>query len=667
MTIPGPRDWLFSAKTFAAAMIAFYIALAFNLDRPYWCIATVYVVSQPLAGAMRAKGVYRICGTIVGAAVSIVLVPNLVDAPVLLTAALCLWLGLCLYLALYDRTPRSYLFMLAGYTASIIGFPSVDQPGEIFVTAWARVEEISLGIACATLIGSIVLPNPVAPILDTCMANYFAAARRWTLAAVAGANDSADAQTDRRIMAGAPAEFVTLTTHLAHDTSKQFAVRKPVALLGARLSYLLVVVSSLAVYLAALRRAQGLTRELDVLLGQVTDFLCSGPQTPPEVAQRLRSDLSAEASANAATRGWTGFLRALLAARLIELVDVVQDIRALRLRVESGDPHVPQLALRPGTGPDATRYHDHAMALLSAVTAMLALALLCAFWITTEWPEGSIAAMMAAILCSFFAGQDDPVRPMIDFLVDIVVGFFLSAIYLFVLLPQAVDFTTLALALAPFYLLLGAFPRTRSLALNGTMMMTLTAAYDADFASFINTSLASGTGIAVAAVVTALVRSVGADVSARRLKEACRSDLARAAAGQGTIRRPTLAALLLDRITALAPRLAGPDTDRRLQNAFRDLNAGLAIVDIRRERDGLPPAAGERLSQTLSLLDAYFRSSRPDDATLLANFDRTVLALGEAGTATGPGLAMDLLAIRLNLFPDAPIPGVAGGDRETVS
>ncbi|MEJ0018758.1 MAG: FUSC family protein [Acetobacteraceae bacterium] len=53
-------------KTFAAAVIAFYIALAMQLDHPYWAMTTVYMVSQPLSGAMRSKGTYRFCGTFLG-------------------------------------------------------------------------------------------------------------------------------------------------------------------------------------------------------------------------------------------------------------------------------------------------------------------------------------------------------------------------------------------------------------------------------------------------------------------------------------------------------------------------------------------------------------------------------------------------------------------------
>ena len=48
MTLPTWRDWLFSAKTFAASMLALFLALSFDLPRPYWAMAAVYVVSTRL-------------------------------------------------------------------------------------------------------------------------------------------------------------------------------------------------------------------------------------------------------------------------------------------------------------------------------------------------------------------------------------------------------------------------------------------------------------------------------------------------------------------------------------------------------------------------------------------------------------------------------------------
>jgi uncharacterized membrane protein YccC len=52
---PGINEWLFAVKTFAAAMLALYIAVSIGLDRPYWAMATVYVIAQPLTGALRSK------------------------------------------------------------------------------------------------------------------------------------------------------------------------------------------------------------------------------------------------------------------------------------------------------------------------------------------------------------------------------------------------------------------------------------------------------------------------------------------------------------------------------------------------------------------------------------------------------------------------------------
>ncbi|HEY3848345.1 MAG TPA: FUSC family protein, partial [Acetobacteraceae bacterium] len=46
--LPSWRDWIFSAKTFVGAMLALWIALRMGLDRPYWAMATAYIVAQPL-------------------------------------------------------------------------------------------------------------------------------------------------------------------------------------------------------------------------------------------------------------------------------------------------------------------------------------------------------------------------------------------------------------------------------------------------------------------------------------------------------------------------------------------------------------------------------------------------------------------------------------------
>src|SRR6476469_9259829 len=171
-------DLIFALKTFVASMLALVIALAMDLPRPYWAMATVYITSQPLAGATSSKAFFRVIGTLVGASMTVAMVPNLVNAPELLCLVVALWVGLCLYLSLLDGTPRSYVFMLAGYTVALIGFPAVTEPASIFDTALARFEEITLGIICASLVSTIAFPRSVAPAVAARVDSWLSDARR---------------------------------------------------------------------------------------------------------------------------------------------------------------------------------------------------------------------------------------------------------------------------------------------------------------------------------------------------------------------------------------------------------------------------------------------------------------------------------------------------------
>jgi uncharacterized membrane protein YccC len=84
---------VFALKTFLAGALALVVALWIDLPRPYWAMATVYIASQPLAGATSSKAFYRVLGTLIGATVTVIFVPNLVNVPELLCLAVALWVG----------------------------------------------------------------------------------------------------------------------------------------------------------------------------------------------------------------------------------------------------------------------------------------------------------------------------------------------------------------------------------------------------------------------------------------------------------------------------------------------------------------------------------------------------------------------------------------------
>ena len=87
---------LFSLKCLLAASLGLYVSLRIGLNRPFWVIGTVYLVSQPLSGATLSRGLFRLLGTVGGAVATVVLVPRFANAPLVLSAALATWMALCL-------------------------------------------------------------------------------------------------------------------------------------------------------------------------------------------------------------------------------------------------------------------------------------------------------------------------------------------------------------------------------------------------------------------------------------------------------------------------------------------------------------------------------------------------------------------------------------------
>src|SRR4051812_41188886 len=147
----------FAVKTFAASLLALYIAFWAGLDDPRWAFLTVFIVSQPDSGLVLAKGFYRILGTIAGVLVSIALAFGLAQYGELFVAALAIWICFCNFTARTVRNFASYGFHLAGYPVEIIAIPAALNPAGAYPLVVARFTEILLGIVCAALVSRLIL------------------------------------------------------------------------------------------------------------------------------------------------------------------------------------------------------------------------------------------------------------------------------------------------------------------------------------------------------------------------------------------------------------------------------------------------------------------------------------------------------------------------------
>jgi uncharacterized membrane protein YccC len=273
MRKPTWTEWLFSVKTFAASMLALYIALAADLPRPYWSMAAVYIVAHPLDGSTRSKGIYRMLGTFLGGAGAVVLVPILVNAPILLALAISLWTGTLLYISMLDRTSRSYVFMLAGYTLPLIALTTVDAPTTIFDTAVARVEEITLGIICASVVGSLLFPTSISSFVSGRLGAWLDDAREWARDIVSGSAVSPDVPLDRQKLVSDLSALDLFLSQLGHD-SGTVDVAPQIHLLRNRLLLFFPILSSLSDRLHALKMesSEGAS-EIDGLLADIDAWL----------------------------------------------------------------------------------------------------------------------------------------------------------------------------------------------------------------------------------------------------------------------------------------------------------------------------------------------------------------------------------------------------------
>jgi uncharacterized membrane protein YccC len=670
MRWPGLGDYLFSVKTFIAAMLAIYIALAINLDRPYWAMATVYIVSQPLTGMLRSKALYRLVGTLIGAAATVVLVPNLVDEPAWLCVAMALWTGVCLYIALLDRTPRSYLFLLAGYTAALIGFPAVTTPDAIWDIAVARVEEVWLGIICATVVGAVVFPRPLGPVLSARLLAWVGNASRWA-EEVLGTADETLGPVIRNRLAADTVELRMLTSQLAYDTSKEQAATRWVAEVERRMVLLLPLLSSIGDRVRALRAGNGVTAALEAVLAELRVWVRAGDPPPRSEAARLRTAITSIEQANDPRSDqdgvWNALIRTSLLLRLRQLIDLRQDMRDLRRHIEAGGGTLTTPLAVQIDGRE--RLHtDWGLAWLSALAAVATILVLSAFWIQTGWLGGVGMVQLAAVACCLFASLDDPTPALLRFVIVALMAVVAVGIGLFAVLPLANNFEMLTIALAAFFIpagVLGAIPATQpigtALGFLTATLLSLQGTYAADFVSYADGSIAIVLGLSGAAIMTALMRSVGAEWSARRLLRADWRDIAAIPHGRAPREREVLAALLLDRIALLVPKLAAiaPGHEVVSADALADLRLGVNMVELQQHHATLPSPVREAVDAVLFgvathyAVQAQLGHVRPPPVALLQQIDRALDAALATEDARARHLLPQLVGIRRGLFADA--------------
>ncbi|MCE9857425.1 FUSC family protein [Raoultella planticola] len=576
---------LYSVRSFVAAMLAYYIALAIGLERPSWAIITVYIVSQTSVGASLSRSLYRLAGTVAGAGATVLIVPTFVNTPILCSVILAGWISFCLYLSLLERTPRAYAFVLAGYTASLIGFPAVSDPGTVFNIAIIRLQEITIGIVCAALIHRYILPTRISGLFNSKLAQTLQATRQRIADTLAG---KSNAQSEPLHLALALQFLQGVSHHIPYDFALSVPARQARKALHDRLARLVIVNGELCDRLQAIAE---MPADMQTLLDDVQAWLtCDDTGKRKRTADALQqrsAQLAQRHAAQALT--FEEALRVNFLRYIVELMTLLQQCERL-----SDAIHHAKSAPIQAEDHAAKGYVFHRDALSAARTALGAFVIIlggCLLWIYSAWPDGGTAVSILGVCCTLFGSFDTPAPHIVKYIIGSVWGVLISLIYSFALLPPLSDFPVLVAALAPVYLLAGSLqarPPTTFMAMGITLTLPvlceLGARYSGDFADAANTAIALFFATGFAVIGMSLLQTVQADAAINRLLKLCQRDIRRSVNGVFKGDETHWTNLMIDRAALLLPRLprSGPSSARALESLVHFLRIGLCVMRLRR-------------------------------------------------------------------------------------
>ncbi|GAA3904153.1 FUSC family protein [Halomonas cibimaris] len=636
----------FALKTTLAMLLALYIALWLDLERPYWAlISAAFLQIRPLSGMVLEKGLSQISGTLVGAAAGITLMALFAQAPIPALAGLTVWIMLCTYASALLRNNAAYGCIMGAVTAMLIVVIGAGAPERIFSIAVARISELALGATCATLVSALLWPSRVSDHLgrqaDDVVNQAF-------LHAACRLRDSHDPARLEATLTGT----LTPLTRLEGD-SQTARYEGPEGPGRIRASHVLTrhtlrLMATLHALQQLLhtksernddKRIKSDTRRLAQQLSDGFDRAARGSGTEP--ARQTLYALRRRALNTPETRLTPLEQRCLLGLR------EALGHALIMLDARDAIAHPSGKALR---GAALAWHRDHWVAGVNAIRAGAIFATLAAFWLATGWTNGQVAMLLGTLFSAFFASRDNPVAACMAFAKGILAAVPSAFVFGHVLLAQASGFPMLAMIfLTPLFLgLLGAAnPKLMGYCLAftiGNILLTMPGnGMDFSFDAFVNRALAMLVGLGVVVVGFRLLPGPGATLKRKRLVWAIARDLRRLASAPVNARETQFIGRMADRLLQLSKHDDSlPDAQRHLFSlGLTGLDAGYACLRLRRLEDIGPAFHHARNAFIAALAEDYAASARGEAPLRIRKAGDALLDAARRETKPGAGPGLD--------------------------
>ncbi|MEN8423694.1 FUSC family protein [Acinetobacter junii] len=597
---PSRLDIIFACKTFVAGMLALFISFELDLINPMWSIGTVLIIASPYSGMVSSKCIYRLVGTAAGAIIALLLTPHFINTPWLFTIILALWVGFALYISLLDRTPRSYVFMLAGYSTAMIVYNAITYVDtyNIFDIALARVLEISVGVISTAVVSATFFPVHVGAMIKQRVIKTLQDLENIFEKLISAQDTNQNYTQILGVITRDASDIHALAVHLAYEKGELQGMTKP---LQEMLHQVSLVVANLVAMSQRIQQLEQmplttLAPRLSQLRQQTLQFLNQEKQLtadnlgdlPPQFEQDF-SELIAMASSEQKT---------VLAALKMDVRHFIANMLAVKLlwqQIQKGHKEIPS-DITTITTKYPSLHRDHGIAVRGGISAVLITFIVTGAWILSGWKAGFMMAQMGAITACILTALDNPVPVLRIFIWGSIVSAGLVFIYAFGVFPHITHFWQLALVLFPIFLVAVSMmanqmlmPIGMVLGINTMMGLNLHNKYSMDAVSYLDSSFAMILGVLVSLIVIDLVRAVSPDTSATRILSLHYQAMRQALTMSYGIDFKIHLRSMLDRVGVLNSKMVqNAELKYAIQNALIESASIVDLVRLQEIRQKLP-------------------------------------------------------------------------------
>ncbi|MGX0967364.1 putative membrane protein YccC [Bradyrhizobium japonicum] len=499
----------------ASVFLALYIAFELQIDDPSWAGVSAGHTILPALGPSLNKALYRVIGTVIGAAATVVLTAMFPQSRLGFLTGVVVWVSACGFIAVFFKNFRAYAAMLAGYTMAIIASDTVGTPDKVFEVAIARSAAIIIGVLCATLVQGLSDFGSARHKLTDGFAEIVADIQKTFVGWVANPRTG----TATKALQSVIKRIAALDTVLDDAVGESSELRQRSAILHQATVAMFGAVSSWCTLEAYL--ARGSAGEMRATLNAVQIVVAPTPagctwadlrddwaKRAMELGQLPSRDISVRVVADAA-----GEVALHLSDAANGLVLLTDPARAIASRQQVCQP-IAQV------GP----------AFINALRVAASTSAAVLLWIATAWPNGLSAITFAALIPLRMSGR--PPQVASGFFFGSILAAVAAAIVQFAVLPNHDSFLALTILAGAVLTIFAAMSQIsdswgifRPAAVMYLPLLSLSNELSVDTIAFINNAVGILAGCAFGALAFRLLPNIDAATQSLRLRELMWRDL----------------------------------------------------------------------------------------------------------------------------------------------